>query len=80
MSNYRPISVISIVARIMEKLIHNKIYEYLIKEHLLANSQHGFRPNHSALTALLDITNRWYQNMDIGQLNGVIFLDLKFMA
>ncbi len=77
MSNYRPISVISIVARIMEKLIHNQIYEYLIKENLLANSQHGFRPNHSTLTALLDITNRWYQNMDIGQLNGVIFLDLK---
>ncbi len=77
MSNYRPISVISIVARIMEKLIHNQIYEYLIKENPLANSQHGFRPNHSTLTALLDITNRWYQNMDIGQLNGVIFLDLK---
>ena len=38
MSNYRPISVISIVARIMEKLIHNQIYEYLIKENLLANS------------------------------------------
>ncbi len=77
MSNNRPISVISIVAKIIEKLIHNQIYEYLIKENLLANSQHGFRPNHSTLTALLDITNRWYQNMDIGQLNGVIFLDLK---
>ena len=77
MSNYRPISVISIVARIMEKLVHNQIYEYLIKENLLANSQHGFRQNYSTLTALLDITNRWYQNMDIGQLNGVIFLDLK---
>ena len=61
----------------MEKLIHNQIYEYLIKENLLANSQHGFRPSHSTLTALLDITNRWYQNMDIGQLNGMIFLDLK---
>ena len=28
-------------------------------------------------TALLDITNRWYQSMDVGQLNGVVFLDLK---
>ena len=77
MSNYRPISVISIVARIMEKLIHNQIYEYLIKSNLLSISQHGFRPLHSTCTALLDITNRWYQNMDIGQLTGVIFLDLK---
>ena len=61
----------------MEKLIHNQIYEYLIKSNLLTNSQHGFRSNHSTVTALLDITNRWYQNMDIGQLNGVVFLDLK---
>ena len=29
------------------------------------------------VTALLDVTNRWYQSMDIGQLNGVVFLDLK---
>ena len=28
-------------------------------------------------TALLDITNRWYQNIDVGKMNGTIFLDLK---
>lgn len=61
----------------MEKLIQNPIYEYLIKSNLLANTQHGFRPAHSTVTALLDPANRWYQNMDIGQLNGVLFLDLK---
>ena len=57
MSNYRPTSVISIVAKIMEKLIHNQIYEYLIKSGLLTNSQHGFRSNHSTVTATLDVTN-----------------------
>jgi hypothetical protein len=77
MTNYRPISFISIVARIMEKLVHNQIYEYLIKSNLLSIYQHGFRPLHSTVSALLDITNRWYQNMDIGQLTGVIFVDLK---
>ena len=76
-SNYRLISIIAIVAIIMEKLIHNHIYEYVTKSNVLSTSQHGFRPAHSTVTALLDITNRWYQNMDIGQLNGVIFLYLK---
>ena len=77
MGNYRPISVISIVSKIMEKLIYNQLYDYLINSNILSNSQHGFRPCHSTTTALLDITNRWYQSMDVGQLNGVVFLDLK---
>ena len=55
--NYRPISIISVVARIFEKLIYNQIYEYINNYNLLTNSQHGFRPFHSTVTALLNITN-----------------------
>ena len=44
---------------------------------LLANCQHGFRPLHLTVTALLDITNEWYKNIDVGKLNGIVFLDLK---
>ena len=77
MTNYRPISVISVVAKIAEKLIYNQIYNYLHNYNLLSNSQHGFRPLHSIVTALLDITNEWYTNIDIGKLNGIVFLDLK---
>ena len=39
--------------------------------------QHGFRPLHSTLTALLESTNSWYLNIDEGQLNEVLFLVLK---
>ncbi|CAB3981353.1 Hypothetical predicted protein, partial [Paramuricea clavata] len=46
-------------------------------ENLLSTSQHGFRPGHSTVTALLEITDRLYHNIDIGELNGVVFLDLK---
>ena len=77
MENYRPISVISIVSKIMGKLIYNQLYDYLINSNILSNSQHGFRPCHSTTTAPLHISNRWYQSMDVGQLNGVVFLDLK---
>ena len=49
----------------------------LYNHDLLTNSQHGFWPFQSTVTALLDITNKWYQNIDIGKLNGVVFLDLK---
>jgi hypothetical protein len=77
MNNYRPISVISIIAKTMEKLVYNQLYEYFIKNDMLTNSQHGFRPNHSTVTAMLEIANKWFHNIDIGQLNGVVFLDLK---
>ncbi len=61
----------------MEKLVYNQLYEYFIKNDMLTNSQHGFRPNHSTVTAMLEIANKWFHNIDIGQLNGAIFLDLK---
>ena len=77
MNNYRPISVISIVAKTMEKLVYNQLYEYFTKNDMLTTSQHGFRPNHSTVTAMLEIANKWFHNIDIGQLNGVVFLDLK---
>ena len=41
------------------------------------NSQNGFIPNHSTVTAMLEIANKCFRNIDIGQLNGVVFLDLK---
>jgi hypothetical protein len=57
MNNYRPISVISTIAKVMEKVAHNQLYLYLQDENLLSTSQHGFRPGHSNVTALLEITD-----------------------
>ena len=40
---------------------------------MLKPSKHGFRPNHSKVTAMLEIVNKWFHNIDIGQLNRVVF-------
>ena len=58
MTNYRPICIISTVARILEKLIYNQIYDYLNNQDFLTNFQHGSPPFQSTVTALLDITNK----------------------
>ena len=55
----------------MEKLVSNQLYQYFKNNDMLSTSQHGFRPYHSTVSAMLDITNKWFQNIDIGQLNGV---------
>ena len=77
MNNYRPISVISAVAKIFEKAIYDQLQEYLNENSLLSNCQSGFRSLHSTLTALIEATNDWSINIDRGNLNGVVFIDLK---
>ena len=44
MDNYRPISVISVIAKTMEKLVHNQLYSYLQQSNILTSTQHGFTP------------------------------------
>ena len=65
-NNYRPISVIPVVAKIFEKLVHEQLYNYLNDNDLLANCQSGFRSLHSTLTALLIATENWSLNIDNG--------------
>ena len=48
--NYRPISLTSVICRILEKIIHKKIYEHLTRHSLLSRDQHGFLKKRSTLT------------------------------
>ena len=76
-SNYRPISVLSVIGKLFEKAIFNQVYTYLNENNLLSKYQSGFRPMHSTLTALIDTTDNWYLNIDDGLTNAILFIDLK---
>ena len=65
-SNYRPISIVPIMTKIVERVVQRQLFAYMSHNHLLSSSQHGFRPRHSTETALLSITNRIFSNMDRG--------------
>ena len=77
LNNYRPISVLPVVSKIFEKVVFDQAYAFLNKNNLLSDIQSGFRPLHSTLTAMLDVTDKWYTNMDSGLINAVLFIDLK---
>ena len=76
-NNYRPISVISTVAKVYERIVFDQLYNYLNRNNLLSKFQSGFRPNHSTATAMLDATNEWLSNMDKGLINCVTLLDFS---
>ena len=75
-NNYRPISVLPAVGKVFERIIYDQLYSYLSRNKLVTKHQSGFRSLHSTVTALLDATNEWYFNVDQGNTNVVVFLDL----
>ena len=77
MNNYRPISVISAIAKVFERIIYNQLSSYLSENNILSQYQSGFRSFHSTMTALLEATDDWAFNIDRGYVNAVVFLDLK---
>ena len=76
-NNYRPISVLPVVSKLVERVVFKQLYWYLNYNNLLTESQSCFRPMFSTETSLLEETNEWIKNIDKSLLNGVIFLDLK---
>jgi hypothetical protein len=75
--DYRPISVISVVAKLFEKLVYQQLRSFITLNNILVEQQSGFRPQHSTETTLLSSTNEWLYNMDRSLFSGVLFLDLK---
>ena len=76
-SNYRPISILLIVSKVIEKHVTKHQLAYLNKYKLLHEAQSGFRKYHSCQTALIKLTNEWLSQIDQGNVIGAIFYDLK---
>ena len=76
-SNYRPISLLSIFNKIIEKLMYNRLINYLDNLSIIYNNQFGFRSKHSAFNALLLLTDKIQSAIDKGTYCCGIFLDLS---
>ena len=74
--NYRPISILSIFSKILEKLVHTRTLSLLKGHSVLTPAQYGFGPKYSTLHALLDIPNSALDNIEKKLYTGLVFLDL----
>ena len=63
-NNYRPLSLLPIFGKIFEKIIFNRIYDFLLREELLNPNQSGFRPSDSCINQLLAITHEIFEAFD----------------
>lgn len=76
-SNYRPISLLPILSKVLEKIVANQLHEYMSTNELFSNSQHGFRKLLSTQTALTQIMENLYRNVDNNEISLLALCDLS---
>ena len=77
LNNFRPISLLSIFDKIIEKLMHKRLYLYFESHNMLFHNQFGFRKGNSTVHALIQITEQIKQSIENGKVGCGIFIDLR---
>ena len=77
LNNYRPVSILPLFSKILERLMHSRILEFINKHGILYDYQFGFRTNHSTNMALTILMDRILSALDKGEYAIGLFLDLQ---
>ena len=76
LKNYRPSSLVSISGKILERLMFNEMFEFLIENKLISSSQSGIKPGDSCINQLLSITHGINISFDDGLEVRSVLLDI----
>ena len=76
-SNYRPISLLPVVSKIIERYVSNSLSQYLDRFNLISPNQSGFRKKHNCETALLKVSQYWYDCLNNKEIVGLVALDFR---
>ena len=74
-SNYRPVSVLPILSKVLEKLMFNRLVNFLEKREIIYENQYDFQKSKSTTHAVFDIHTRIVKALDQGNLASSVFLD-----
>ena len=75
--NYRPISILPFFSKIIEKIMYNRVYSYLIEHNLLYNKQFGFRKNNSTEHALSELNEQILKSFENCEFTLGVLIDLS---
>jgi len=76
-SNYRPISLLAVLSKVLERHIHMLITDHLTEHHMLSDNQWGFSAGKGTITALLTTTHEWFGMLENGLAMCAIFFDYQ---
>ena len=74
-SNYHPISLTSVVSRILEHILTRSITVFVLQNNILYDGQHGFLQRRSPCTNLLESLNDWTLNVELGYQTVIVYVD-----
>ena len=75
--NYRPISVLPVLSKIVETVVHSQLNAHLHYLDFLYQHQYGFRRGHSTEQAITQLNNWVLESMDEGKVTGLLFVDIS---
>ena len=76
-NNYRPISLLSVFSKILEKIMYDRLYNYLMDMKILYEYQFGFQKNKSTYMALISLTDKLLAALDNGDICVGLFIDFR---
>ena len=76
-TNYRPISLLSLPSKLLERIVHIKLLAHLQSNSLLSRCQFGFRPLSSTQEAIISATSDWHKLLDSKANVAAVFFDLS---
>ena len=76
-ANFRPISLLLVVSKLLERHLYLLLADYLYENDLLSNKQWGFQHGKSTVTALFHVTNQWFQLLEEGQEVCAVFFYIR---
>ena len=75
--NYRPISLTSVIGKVMESIVRDAIVKHMVDNNLFTDDQHGFVPGRCCVTQLLEVLDKWTKWLDEGKPVDAVYLDFS---
>ena len=77
MGNYRPVSLLPLLGKILEKIAHKRVTKFWENNNFLTDDQGGFRKGYSTMATIADLTDDLFNQINLGNTTIAIFFDLR---